>query len=103
MTRWPRGYACETVTQATLSARAETVRYTAAHGVSVTESRFAAGVAVDEHWHTTGYACITLAGSVMDTIAARRFPAAAGYTCYVPPLTPHANVFGSAGARCLLF
>lgn len=89
--------------QATLSARADTVRYTAAHGVSVTESRFAAGLAVDEHWHATGYACITLSGSVIDTIASRRSPAAAGYSCYVPPFTPHANVFGPAGARCLLF
>ena len=89
--------------QATLSARADTVRYAAAHGVSVSESRYAAGLAVHEHWHTTGYACITLAGSVEDTIASRRSPAEAGYTCYVPPFTPHANVFGPAGARCLLF
>lgn len=69
----------------------------------MSESRFAASVTVHEHWHATGYACITLAGSVVDTIASRDLPAAAGYTCYVPPFTPHANVFGPAGARCLLF
>ena len=88
--------------QTALSARADNVRYTAAHGVSVSESRYAAGLAVQEHWHVTGYACITLAGSVLDTIASRRSPAEAGYACYVPPFTPHANVFGPVGARCLL-
>ena len=88
--------------QTTLSARADNVRYAAAHGVSVREARFAAGLAVHEHWHVTGYACITLAGSVVDTIGSRDSPAEAGYTCYVPPFTPHANVFGPAGARCLL-
>lgn len=89
--------------QTTLSARADKVPYAAAHGVSVTEARFPARLAVHEHWHVNGYACITLAGSVMDTIAARQSPAQAGYSCYVPPFTPHANVFGPAGARCLLF
>ncbi|HEV2751535.1 MAG TPA: helix-turn-helix domain-containing protein [Gemmatimonadales bacterium] len=89
--------------QTTLSARADNVRYTAAHGVTVRESRYAAGLAVPEHWHVTGYACVTLAGSVVDTIGSRHSPAAAGYSCYVPPFTPHANVFGTAGARCLLF
>ena len=92
-----------TVAQTTLSARADKVRYTAAHGVSVSEARFPARLAVPEHWHATGYACITLAGSVMDTIASRQSPAQAGYSCYVPPFAPHANEFGRAGARCLLF
>ena len=89
--------------QTTLSARADKIPYTSAHGVSVCEASFSPRLAVHEHWHANGYACITLAGSVMDTIAARQSPAQAGYSCYVPPFTPHANVFGPAGARCLLF
>lgn len=87
---------------ATLSARGQTVRYGAAHGVTVAESHFAPGLSIAEHTHTTGYACFTLTGSVVDTIAVREAVAAPGYSCYVPPQTPHANVFGPSGARCLL-
>ncbi len=87
---------------AMLSARGHTVHYGAAHGVTVAESRFAPGLAIAEHTHATGYACFTLAGSVVDTIAVHEAVAAPGYSCYVPPETPHANVFGPFGARCLL-
>jgi AraC family transcriptional regulator len=86
----------------TLSAHGNTVRYGAAHGVAIAESRFAPGLAIEEHTHRTGYMSFTLAGSVVDTIAVREALAAPGYSCYVPPETPHANVFGSSGARCLL-
>jgi AraC family transcriptional regulator len=86
----------------TLSACGNTVRYSAAHGVVVTESRFAPGLAIAEHTHLTGYMSFTLAGSVVDTIAVREAVARPGYSCYVPPDTPHANVFGASGARCLL-
>jgi AraC family transcriptional regulator len=85
-----------------LSASGNTLRYGAAHGVAVTESRFAPGLAIGEHTHPTGYMSFTLAGSVVDTIAVREAIAMPGYSCYVPPETPHANVFGAAGARCLL-
>jgi AraC family transcriptional regulator len=67
----------------------------------VSEASFPRGLTVAEHTHGTGYLCFTLAGSVLDTIALRRLLAAPGYSCYVPPDTPHANIFGSAGARCL--
>ncbi|HVT39940.1 MAG TPA: hypothetical protein VHE78_12895, partial [Gemmatimonadaceae bacterium] len=86
----------------TLSAHGNTLRYGAAHGVAITESRFAPGLAIEEHTHHTGYMSFTLAGSVVDTIAVREALAAPGYSCYVPPETPHANVFGPSGARCLL-
>jgi AraC family transcriptional regulator len=86
----------------TLSAHGNTVQYGAAHGVVVTESRFAPGLAIGEHTHRTGYLSFTLAGSVVDTIAVHETSAAPGYSCYVPPGTPHANVFGASGARCLL-
>ena len=85
-----------------LSERGSIVRYGAWHGIEVSESRFAAGLAIGEHTHRTGYMSFTLAGSVVDTIAVDEAIAAPGYSCYVPPGTPHANVFGRSGARCLL-
>jgi AraC family transcriptional regulator len=59
-------------------------------------------MAIGQHTHDTGYACWTLAGSAVDTVLVRDSIAAPGYGYYVPPETPHANVFGATGARCLL-
>jgi AraC family transcriptional regulator len=87
---------------AKLSARGITVPYAQSLGMSVKEGRFSAGLAIDRHTHGTGYLCWTLAGSALDTIDKRDYDAAPGYAYYVPPQTPHANVFGTAGARCLL-
>ena len=85
-----------------LSIEAATAVLGTAHGVTVTESTFAPGVRIDPHTHTTGYLCVTLGGSVVDTLVQRRLDAEPGYSCWVPPETPHANLFGPRGARCLL-
>ena len=87
---------------ASLAGRAVTNHFRGASGIDVAESSFPGYIAIERHTHSTGYACWTLAGSAIDTVDARRFAASPGYAYYVPPHTPHANVFGNTGARCLL-
>lgn len=87
----------------TLSLFAQSVRLAAARGVAVSEASFPAGLNLKEHRHSNGYISLTLAGSVVDTIGGRDLPALAGFICYVPGDAPHANAFGSSGARCLNF
>jgi AraC family transcriptional regulator len=85
-----------------LSEGAIATPYGASRGLSVAESEFAPNRVIGEHTHRTGYLSFTLSGSVLDSLDTRHTAAAPGYACYVPAETPHANTFGSRGARCLL-
>jgi AraC family transcriptional regulator len=87
---------------ASLAGRAITNHFRGAPGIDVVESMFPGNLAIDRHTHDTGYACWTLAGSAVDTVDTREFSASPGYAYYVPPGTPHANIFGNSGVRCLL-
>jgi len=88
--------------QRSLAERATTSVLCEARGVTVTESVFPAHLRIESHTHDFGYLCVTLAGSVVDTLVHRKLDAAPGYNCWVPARTPHANLFGPSGARCLL-